>query len=157
MWTPNSLVGHLLGPALVPEGRTTLGSPIRSPLSAASSQDTTRVTSRCFWLMSPTSAALQSHSRSRCLHMHSATASGSLCGGRRRITDTEPRHAAPGTGMRLSELLTEEVRRGLARGLSSERGVHSLPRRHILHLLIPLGEEKKIRVNFFFIASGFQV
>lgn len=62
---------------------------------------------------------------------HSATASTSLCGGRPRITDTEPRHAAP----RYRDEAPRAFNRGSEKGVSARSflgtGVHSLPHRHI--------------------------
>lgn len=64
-----------------------------------------------------------------------------------------------GTGMRLSELLTKEASRGGARGPSSERGfIHFPTDTFTFAYSTRTGEKKKRkRVNFFFIASGFQV
>lgn len=132
-------VNLLLGHALALEGHTTLVSPVSLPLPTAPAQDHFTATPRHSWLMSPprrggAGASVQSPGSSRCLEAlctHSATASTSLCGGRPRITDTEPRHAAP----RYRDEAPRAFNRGSEKGVSARSflgtGVHSLPHRHI--------------------------
>lgn len=135
MPTPYSPVDLLPGRALALEGRTTLWSPVRRLLPTAASQDDAAATSRRFWLMSPNSAAVPEPlckakagpgASKRCVRTVPRLGGPSAEGGPELLTPS-PGMRLPGTGMRLPELLTEEARRGLARGLSSERGFIHFP------------------------------
>lgn len=135
MLTPYGPVDLLLGHALALEGHTTLGSPVRRLLPAASFQDDTVATSRHFWLMSPNIAAEPEPLRKAeagpgawkcCICTVPRLRHPSAEGGPELLTPS-PGTQLPGTGTRLPELLTEEARRGLARGLSSERGFIHFP------------------------------
>lgn len=164
MPTPYGPVDLLLGHPLALEGRTTLGSPVSHLLPAAPSQDAAAATSRHFWLMSPNGAAVPEPlckakagpgAWKRCVYAVPRLRHPSAEGGPELLT-LSPGTQLPGTGTRLPELLTEEARRGLARGLSSERGFIHFPT-DTFTFAYSTRTGKKIRVNFFFIASGFQV
>lgn len=113
----------------------------------APSQDNTVATSRRFWLMSPhrslsAKAKAGPGAWNRCIHTVPRLQHPSAEGGPVLLT-LSPGTQLPGTGMRLPELLTTEASRGLARGLSSERGAHSLPHRHTDICLFHQDRKKK--------------
>lgn len=134
MPTPHSPADLLLGCALTLEGRTTLRSLVRHLVPTVPSQDATVAASRHFWLVSPDSTVvlepLQSDGRPRSLEALRTPVPllqhPSAEGGPELLTPS-PGTQLPGTGTRLPELLTEEARRGLAQGLSSERGFIHFP------------------------------
>lgn len=128
-------VNLLLGHALALEGHTTLVSPVSLPLPTAPAQDHFTATPRHSWLMSPHGAAVPEP----LCRAQAVPGAWKLCartvprlqrpsaeGGPELLTPS-PGTQLPGTGTRLPELLTEEARRGLARGLSSERGFIHFP------------------------------
>ena len=126
----------LLGHALALGGRTTLGSPVMCLLPTAPSQDAAAAaTSRRFWLMSPNGTAVPEllckakagpGAWKHCVCTVPRLRCPSAEGGSELLTPS-PGMQLPGTWTRLPELLTKEARRGLARGLSSERGFIHFP------------------------------